>query len=363
MNIIAIDFTDSMLDDFIDLPWSLHDNKSWVPPLKEMIKQELSPENLFFRHGRAQYFVAMEGNRCVGRICASVDDLLVPQSERKVGHFGFFECIEDGAIAAALLESAEAWLAEQGCQEVHGPINFTIFNGYRVQTKGFDLTPFYGEPRSKSYYATLFQQSGYDVHYRWGSWDLNHEQIEQITAEASATESDMLGGREADYHWREANMDEFESELDRLYPVALKAYANNYGFSVIPMEEFLTHFVPYKSMVPSECFLLAEHQQLGLVGFYYGYPDYAPAFQDMDGDANQAEILLNYQPDRTIAYNIGVIEAVRKSAVPYSAFKTIFRRGLTHPRGIIGAMAKQGRCVYTKVGEPDREYAIVCKRI
>jgi hypothetical protein len=52
-----------------------------------------------------------------------------------------------------LLEHAIEWLREKhDLQRIWAPVNFDIWHGYRLMTRGFEEKTFYGEPYNKIYY-------------------------------------------------------------------------------------------------------------------------------------------------------------------------------------------------------------------
>ena len=69
-------------------------------------------KNPFFDHGEADYFIAERDGEVVGRIAAITNRLHNDLYHDKVAFFGFFECINDFTIAASLLDTASAWVAQ-----------------------------------------------------------------------------------------------------------------------------------------------------------------------------------------------------------------------------------------------------------
>jgi hypothetical protein len=70
----------------------------------------LSPtKNPFFEHGEAEYFLAERGEAVVGRIAAITNRLHNETHHARVGFFGFFECVEDQAVADARSAAAAEW--------------------------------------------------------------------------------------------------------------------------------------------------------------------------------------------------------------------------------------------------------------
>ena len=107
-----------------------------------------SRSNPFYRRGTSQCFVALDKDSglVVGRIAAFVVAKAKPpmlsmgasepfSSVGSFGSFGYFDCRpKNTSVASALLRAAENWLVTQSCTEAIGPIDFTIFHGYRVMS-------------------------------------------------------------------------------------------------------------------------------------------------------------------------------------------------------------------------------------
>lgn len=114
---------------FVDLPWRLYANDpNWVPPLKDEVYSLITPgKNPFFGHAEAQYFLARQGGRVVGRVSAHLDHLALAQPAEQgmgpgTGNFGLFEA-EDSEVGAALIAAAEGWLRAKGMTRSLGPIS------------------------------------------------------------------------------------------------------------------------------------------------------------------------------------------------------------------------------------------------
>ena len=65
-------------------------------------------KNPFFEHAEAEYFLAERGGEVVGRIAAISNRLHNETHGDRVGFFGFFESIDDQAVADALLARGRA---------------------------------------------------------------------------------------------------------------------------------------------------------------------------------------------------------------------------------------------------------------
>src|SRR5689334_3747187 len=99
--------------DFINLPWTLYrDDPYWMPPLRQSLKELVGfAKHPFYADAIGQPFMAYRDGKPVGRIHAVVNHAHNRRYEEKRGFFGFFETIDDRAVAHALLEAARKWLA------------------------------------------------------------------------------------------------------------------------------------------------------------------------------------------------------------------------------------------------------------
>jgi hypothetical protein len=115
---------------------------SWVRPLDVVEKERISPtRNPFYAFGEAAFFVAYKSGQPVGRISAQVNRSHLQKYCDQTGHFGFFDCIDDPAVAAALVDSAARWLTERGLRSMCGPFNLTMNQDAGLLVSGFEHRP------------------------------------------------------------------------------------------------------------------------------------------------------------------------------------------------------------------------------
>ncbi len=98
----------SELKNFIRFPHTIYKNDPhWVPPLdmerKDFVNRKKNP---FFRHGEAALFLALKDGQPVGRISAQIHHGHLEKFKDDAGFFGFFETIEEPAVAAAQVPTA-----------------------------------------------------------------------------------------------------------------------------------------------------------------------------------------------------------------------------------------------------------------
>src|SRR4030042_2709753 len=90
-------------------------NPNWGPPLLMDQKVLLNPQkHPFYQHAEARFFLALRDGKPAGRIAAILDRLHNEVHAEKTGFFGFFECIDDRSVSAALFSSVRTWNKETG---------------------------------------------------------------------------------------------------------------------------------------------------------------------------------------------------------------------------------------------------------
>lgn len=139
-------------------------NPHWICPIEADVETVFSPtQNKVFQDGEARLFIAIDAsNEVVGRIAAFVDHAKNKRKNISEGGVGFFESIDDQAVAFALFQAAEDYLASKGITTIDGPINFgerQKFWGLLVD--GFDSAPIFRENYHPPYYQTFFEDWGF----------------------------------------------------------------------------------------------------------------------------------------------------------------------------------------------------------
>ena len=132
-------------------------------PLQSMERDKLDPNSSFFAHAERVAWIALERDRCVGRIVAIVDRLHNEYHNDTLGFFGFFECVDDQDAAKGLLEVAQQWLREKGCTAMRGPMSPSMKGEMGVLIEGFEHPPTIMMGHSRPWYDKLLLGCHLDV--------------------------------------------------------------------------------------------------------------------------------------------------------------------------------------------------------
>lgn len=155
--------TKDQLKAFINFPWQIYANDpNWVPPIKKEVSRLLDPKHHpFWEHARRALFIAYENGKVVGRISAQVDDNYNKLWQEKLGSFGFFECVNNQAVANELFDAAANWVKKEGMNILRGPMSPSSNDEWGFLIEGFDRPPVLMMPYNPAYYLKLAENYGF----------------------------------------------------------------------------------------------------------------------------------------------------------------------------------------------------------
>ena len=93
---------------FVRFPWRVYRGiDAWVPPLISDFKKKLDTvRNPFYEHAEIELFLARRNGAVAGTVAAIIDHHYNSFHEERTGFFGFFEAVNDDAVAGALIDAA-----------------------------------------------------------------------------------------------------------------------------------------------------------------------------------------------------------------------------------------------------------------
>ena len=228
---------------FIKFQWVPYkDNPVWVPPLlmdrRKLIDKKKNP---FYKHADAEFFLAERDGEVVGRIAAILNN---KQHNENIGFFGFFECIEDQAVAFALFDAAKNWLSAKGVDAIRGPASPSVNDEYGMLVEGFDRSPAILMSYNPPYYPAFTEAYGF----------------------AKAKD-------------RSLNMKDFANEVQNIHELYTRGWTANWGEVPLTDEEFDYMAADLKAIVNPDLVVIAEVKGKP-VGFGLSLPDYNEILKD-----------------------------------------------------------------------------------
>jgi GNAT superfamily N-acetyltransferase len=317
---------------FIRYPLSLYaGDPFFVPHLLSERKPFFSPSNPLFEFTEACYLLARDdAGHIVGRTTAHVNRRHNEFWKDRTGFFGFFECVDDPAVARALLGRAEQWLRQRDIEAVRGPLNFSTNEECGFVVNGFDRMPAFMMPYTKPYYPALVAECGYA-----GAKDLIAYEYRRQgdIPERVARHADRAAER-AGAVVRPIDVRNFEADVRAAFGVYNDAWARNWGFVPMTEAQFAHMARELRPIVEPSLALIAEVDGRP-IGFSLALPDYNPLLKKMNGRLLPLGIfrflLGRRRIHRVRVLTMGVVPEHRRRGIEmaliYHTFKNGYERG------------------------------------
>lgn len=272
--------TGADLTRFLKLPESLYaGNPFWVCPLlierKEFFNRGKNP---FFNNAEVALFMALNNGKPVGRISAHISHTHNKYHQEKTGFFGFFEAIDEYAVAEALLRAAAEWARDKGMERIRGPMSFTTNHELGLLIDSFDRPPVIMMPYNPEYYIGFFEKFGLvkamDLYAYYGTDDQPlPERVKRIIGRVKQRSGCTI---------RPIDFGNFTREVAAIKNIYNGAWADNWGFVPMTGEEFDFTAKDMKQIADPELILIAEDAGRP-VGFSMALPDFNQVLIRLNG--------------------------------------------------------------------------------
>lgn len=323
---------------FLDLPYRLHaDNPHWVPPLRAQQRATVDPDrNPFYAHARQRLFLAFRDGVPLGRIAAINNSVHCETHGEACTHFGFFECIDDARVAAALFGAVEDAARDWGHDLVRGPFSPSVSAEIGIQIDAFDTPSYVMIPNNPAYYQGLVEGLGYEKDIDLYCYMIRKEDVSERLlrgAERIAARSRLT--------FRKLEKRHVDAEALRIWQVYNAAWEKNWLWTHASREEFLHLVADLKQIADFDLIWLAENAAGELIGFSVAVPNVNEAVIRLrDGRLfpfGLLRLLWHTRPGaiRSVRFLVmGVLEAYRGQGVDtvlnYHQFIEGVRKGYTH---------------------------------
>ena len=255
---------------FIKFQWKPYKgNPNWVPPLlmdrRKLLDRKKNP---FYTHAAMEMFLAERDGEDVGRIAAIVNDNHNKEHEENIGFFGFFECINDQAVANALFDVATNWLRAKGVSAVRGPVSPSVNDDYGLLVDGFDLPPAIMMVYNPPYYQTLIEAYGFTKIKDLYAY---HVHKDKVFTDKLTRVTEMVKRREG-LVLRSLDMKRFKEEVKTIRDLYNRAWSRNWGEVPMTDAEFDWIASDLKAIVDPYLVIIAELKGKP-IGFALSVPD------------------------------------------------------------------------------------------
>lgn len=254
-----------------------------IPPLYMDELTTLDPKkNPAFAFCEAQCFMAFDGDRPVGRICAMVNHRANEVWKTASARFGFVDFIDDPAVSAALFSAAEQWARSKGMHALHGPLGFTDLDQEGMLVEGFDQVGTMATIYNHPYYPVHMERLGYVPDAEWVEYRIT---IPPEVPERLRRIAEMVLKRQnlriLKYKSRSKLVK--DGYIHKLFDLVNDSYSHLYGFTPLTKEQIEYYMRMYVPMLNLDYLSLVVNQAGELVGFGLAMPSLSAALQKAQG--------------------------------------------------------------------------------
>jgi hypothetical protein len=265
---------------FLNVAYLIYrDDPLWVAPLLMDLQAVFSGANPLFGHAEMELWVARRGGRDVGRIAAILDSAYNRLHEDRAAFFGFFECVEDRAVASSLFDAVTEWARARGMNRLLGPMNPTSNDECGLLVEGFGRSPVFMMTYNPRYYPALLEAAGFVkakdlLAYFFDLANTPMNRFERL--------AEKVHRREPDIRIVPIRKKTLEAQLNQVKEVYNVAWEKNWGF--VPMADAEIHFMAdrLKPLLTEGLAFVAEKGDEP-IGFLLASPDFNEAFRPLKG--------------------------------------------------------------------------------
>ena len=255
---------------FVEFHYDLYKGNEYdVPTLFSDDMNTLDKEkNAAFDFCEADYFMAFQDGKLVGRVAAIINHKANEKWQRKSVRFGWIDFVNDMNVSSALLKAVEDYGHSHGMEEVIGPLGFTDFDPEGMLIEGFEelgtMATIYNYP----YYPRHLEQLGFVKDNDYVEFKIF---VPEKVPEKMARISEMIMKR---YNLRVRKLTKKEVLKDgmghKIFALINETFKDLYGFSELSerqMDQYVNMYFPYAdlNLIPVvEDWSTDEHKLVGV---------------------------------------------------------------------------------------------------
>ena len=273
---------------FLLFPWRIYrDDPRWVPPVLSERAARLDPaRNPLFEHGEAEPFVAVRDGRVVGTIAAAVDRRANQSHHEQVAVFGFFECVDDYAVAQALLDQAVAWARARGLVTLRGPRSFSANDEPGLLIEGRKTPPAILMGWTPPYYVDFVERYGFRkwkdaLAYRMYRDDLPAGEGDDVLP-ARLVRVAEYARRRYGYTVRHVDLDRWDADMETARHIYNRSLGTLPEFTPMEEREWRQQAEKLRPLIDPDLAVFAQVDGRE-VGFGLGLPDVNQALLHCNG--------------------------------------------------------------------------------
>ena len=315
---------------FIQFPFDLYkDNSYWVPQLRRDTGKILDKDkHPFYQHSEADFFLAEDNNRILGRIAAIANSRSNSANNLNTVFFYYYESIDDSEVSGALFNEVINWTKERGHTQVYGPKGLLQGDGIGLLVDGFDYIPAVGIPYNFDYYDHLVKEAGFEKKFDYFS---AYVDTKAGLSDKVRRVAEKVKKRSGFWVRKFETKEEIMAITPELRTVYNSAFGGSEGFSPITEEEIVVIAERMLSVADPRLIKLV-YKYDKIIGFLFSYPNICRGLQKTNGRLfpfGWFHIMREFKTTKYMDSNgIGILpeyQGLGPTAVIYTEFEKTFR--------------------------------------
>ena len=268
---------------FVNFPSELYkDSPYYVHPLIADEMDMFNPKkNVSYDECEIVYYLAYQGKKVVGRVCAVIQKVYNAKTQSKRVRFGRLDFIDDFEVCKALLDKVEEWAKLMGMDTVHGPLGFNDLEREGLLIEGFDRIATFEENYNYPYYKEYIERCGYEKEIDYLSFRINlpKESNERLVRLKDA----VMKRYKLHLATAKTKREYLAKYKDQIFDVLDEAYGDLYG--VIPYSEKLRKQIidQFKLVINKDFIVTILDENDRVVAFGFALPELCYAVKKSKG--------------------------------------------------------------------------------
>ncbi|SEF46329.1 hypothetical protein SAMN05421847_0061 [Halpernia humi] len=314
---------------FVKFPMDLYKNNScYVPPLiNDEMKVWDPSDNGAFLYCEAKQFLAIMGNKVVGRIAVIFNKKEAEELGISKIRFGWLDFIDDITVSKALIDKAIEFAKEKNINKIEGPMGFTNLDKSGMLTMGFDklatMIGLYNFP----YYAEHLEKLGLKKEKEWVEFEMRFpENLPDKVEKFSRLIKEKYKLNVIQFKSKE----DIKPYIDPMFKLLDQTYNSLSTYTPITKEQIQTYKEKYFPFIDKNYIICVEDENHELVAFAVTMPSYSKALQKANGKMWPFGWYYFWQAtrknDSANFYLIGIQPEYQRRGVTAIIFKEIYER-------------------------------------
>ena len=271
------------LKTFIRFNYELYKGNPYsVPDLYDDMLGTFSPKrNAAFEFCEANYFLAYNNNKVVGRVAAIINKRANETWNKKEVRFGWIDFIDDIEVSEALLDTVARWGKERGMEAMVGPLGFTDMDAEGMLIEGFDQLSTMSTIYNFPYYPQHLEKLGFEKEADWVEFKLT---VPDKLPEKFVRISEIILQK---YKLRIKKLKRKEIKTknygQKIFDLINEAYAPLYGYSKMTQRQINQYIKMYLPLIDLRMVSLVEDENGELIAVGISMPSLSEALQKAEG--------------------------------------------------------------------------------